>query len=120
MVLEFFKILNRITLKAHSLVEESALLEWERLEGLAVMTRNHGWVFWTLWDACIIFIIISVRALPFIFTFMFSGGGLPLVSFVILAGCSRLLLFLVVRIISSVVGVVTASTIRILVLSTAG
>jgi hypothetical protein len=58
---QFLVVFDGVSLEVHSLVEESALLEWEWLEGLTVVAADQSWVFWTFWDTSILLTVVGIR-----------------------------------------------------------
>jgi hypothetical protein len=67
---QFIVVFDGVSLEVHSLVEESALLEWEWLEGLTVVAADQSWVFWTFWDTSILLTVVGIRGV-----FAISGTG---------------------------------------------
>jgi hypothetical protein len=67
---QFLVVFDGVSLEVHSLVEESALLEWEWLEGLTVVAADQSWVFWTFWDTSILLTVVGIRGV-----FAISGTG---------------------------------------------
>jgi len=102
---QFLVVFDGVSLEVHSLVKESALLEWEWLEGLTVMAADQSWVFWTFWDTSILLTVVGIRGVLAI-----SGTGtlthvLVVITLSVVIGSLGRGLLGVVRILTAIVRV---------------